>query len=224
MSPDITVKNSSEQGFTLIDSLVGVVAISVVLVLIAPPLLLITVTRVKHQRAEQAMQLARAQVDSVRVLMVQNQNQSANLPTVSSPSPGYLISNTTPPTVLTTSTANGTGVTTIPVNSSFTPGGVDNFVVQVFRDQGVSDANGNLINFRMGVRVYGPEVLTSANIGQVLQPNSASLSLSSIVNINSPLAVIYTEVSKYDSLGASLNDYRNLINTTCTSPQSGICQ
>ncbi len=220
MSPGISTPKKLSQGFTLIDSLVGIVAISVVLVLIAPPLLLVAVTRVQHQRAEQAMQLARAQIDSVRVLMVQNQNQPTNLPPTSTDP----ISTTTAPTITGATAATGTGVSIIPVNSSFTPGGVDNFVVQVFRDPGFVDPNGNVINFRMGVRIYGPEVLTPANIGKTLKPGSTSLGLTSIQNINSPSAVIYTEVSKYDSFGASLNDYRALINQTCTVPQNGICQ
>lgn len=240
MSPDISTSKKLSQGFTIIDSLVGIVAISVVLVLIAPPLLLVAVTRVQHQRAEQAMQLARAEIDSARILMIKTQNLFVPVPNTNPqqfvnnplllPTSNDPISKTAAPQItsaITATVTNGNGVVKIiPVSSSFTPGGTDKFVVQVFRDSGSVDASNNVINFRMGVRVYGPEVLTSANIGQTLKPSSAFLGLTSILNLNSPSAVIYTEISKYDSLGASLNQYRNLINSTCNVPQktSGICQ
>jgi len=205
-------KKSSEQGFTLLESLMGIVVIGLVLAVMGPPLLFVAGTRIQHQRAEQAMQLAQSQVDQVRLLMVQGQNQPLNLPCVTSDS----ISSTAAPTIL---TANAVAAST---TATCTNGGVwsdiqkivsvnsDNFLVQVFRDQGVADTSGNLIAFRMGVRVYGPQVFTSSNFGKTLQTQSTSLTFTTFPSTQKPMAVLFTEVSKND-LGISLAKYKTLL-------------
>ena len=53
-------------GFTLIESLVAIVVISVTLVAITPPIFWATGTRVQNRRAEQALALAQGEIDRVR--------------------------------------------------------------------------------------------------------------------------------------------------------------
>ena len=53
-------------GFTLIESLVAIVVISITLVAITPPIFWATGTRVQNRRAEQALALAQGEIDRVR--------------------------------------------------------------------------------------------------------------------------------------------------------------
>lgn len=72
------------QGFTLVESLMGILVISVVAITITPPIVLSTATRVQNRRAEQAMQLAQAEVDRIRVFVEQGVADTAKLPPVPS--------------------------------------------------------------------------------------------------------------------------------------------
>ncbi len=75
-----TNSKTKAQGFTLVESLMGIVVISVVAVVITPPIVISTATRVQNRRAEQAMQLAQAEVDRTRVFVEQGGNYTAKLP------------------------------------------------------------------------------------------------------------------------------------------------
>ncbi len=67
MSPLTPKPNpSTDAGFTLIESLVAIVILSIMLVGIAPLIVLSTATRVQARRVEQATEAARAYLDGVR--------------------------------------------------------------------------------------------------------------------------------------------------------------
>ena len=53
-------------GFTLIESLVAMIVISITLVAIVPPIFWATGTRVQNRRAEQALAIAQGEIDRVR--------------------------------------------------------------------------------------------------------------------------------------------------------------
>lgn len=59
----------SDQGLTLIECLVAIVVISITVVAITPPIFVATASRIQSRRAEQANQIAQAEVDRVRVVM-----------------------------------------------------------------------------------------------------------------------------------------------------------
>jgi prepilin-type N-terminal cleavage/methylation domain-containing protein len=54
-------------GFTLIESLVAIIILSITVVSVLPPIFWATATRVQNRRAEQAVQLAQSEIDRVRV-------------------------------------------------------------------------------------------------------------------------------------------------------------
>jgi prepilin-type N-terminal cleavage/methylation domain-containing protein len=62
---------SSESGFTIIESLVAILVASILLAAIAPVLVISTATRVQARRIELATQAAKAFVDGVRVKQFQ---------------------------------------------------------------------------------------------------------------------------------------------------------
>ena len=59
----------SDQGLTLIECLVAIVIISITVVAITPPIFVATASRIQSRRAEQANQIAQAEIDRVRVVM-----------------------------------------------------------------------------------------------------------------------------------------------------------
>jgi prepilin-type N-terminal cleavage/methylation domain-containing protein len=59
-------------GFTLIESLVAIIILSLTVVSVFPPIFWATATRVQNRRAEQAIQLAQSEIDRVRVAVERN--------------------------------------------------------------------------------------------------------------------------------------------------------
>jgi prepilin-type N-terminal cleavage/methylation domain-containing protein len=57
---------TSTTGFTLIESLVAIIVISVTVVAISPPIFWAAATRVQNRRAEQALSIAQSSIDQVR--------------------------------------------------------------------------------------------------------------------------------------------------------------
>jgi len=85
--------NSSEQGLSLLECLMAIIVIGLTAALITPPLFLATATRVQNRRAEQAMQLAQAEVDRVQTLVSRSEHIEESLPQDVQTDPG-------PPTTL----------------------------------------------------------------------------------------------------------------------------
>ncbi len=56
-------------GLTLIECLVAIVVIAITVVAITPPIFVATASRIQSRRAEQANQIAQAEIDRVRVVM-----------------------------------------------------------------------------------------------------------------------------------------------------------
>lgn len=208
-------KIRTEQGFTLVESLMGIVVISVVAVVITPPIVISTATRVQNRRAEQAMQLAQAEVDRIRVFVEKGGNYTAKLPPIHT---GTItdgnIAKVAAPTrfVATRVAADSTTAFEVDVDK-------DNqfdFYVQTFRDNdtnatvpGTVPGTTTLVAFQMGVRVYSKVAL--ANFGS-LQKEAASLQFTTSSGSQQfrPLAVAYTTIALSDKT-FSLEKYRQYL-------------
>ncbi|PSF39233.1 hypothetical protein C7H19_00125 [Aphanothece hegewaldii CCALA 016] len=203
---------TSDQGFSMIEVMVGFTIASAVLAAMAPVLLIAMSTRVQNYRAEQAMQLAQSEINRVQTLMTQGvqQTQEGKIPPAAGN--GVKVAQVGPPTSLVTDP-----------NALDSPSkalAVDNdndskpeFIVQMFRDNGVrftsGSAEGDLAIFQMGIRVYAG--VAKDNLGS-LQTETASLGLSKGPGEQKikPLAVLYTEVSRSD-LQLSLQRYKKYL-------------
>lgn len=84
------IAQSSEAGFTLMESLMAIVVLTIMLVGIAPFIVLATATRVQARRVELATQAARTYIDAVR-------SGAVPAPNVVVPPPPGLIANPTTP-------------------------------------------------------------------------------------------------------------------------------
>ena len=73
---------SSVSGFTLIESLVAIIIVSVTVVAISPPIFWATGTRVQNRRAEQALSIAQATIDQVRARVERGGASALELPAI----------------------------------------------------------------------------------------------------------------------------------------------
>ncbi len=213
------------QGFTLIESLMGILVITVVAITITPPIVISTATRVQNRRAEQAMQLAQAEIDRIRVLVEQGGTYTAKLPPVPSGTiPDSNIAKVTAPTTFVTAPIVSGKIDTdrsrALADASTKAFGVDvdndaqvDYYVQIFRDNNtnaiVTGATSTLVAFQMGVRVYSKVAKAGS-----LQKEIASLRLTTSSGSQefSPLAVAYTTVARSDATTVSLERYKQYLN------------
>lgn len=213
--PKTTPNIRAEQGFTLLESLVGVLVITVVAVVITPPILISTATRIQNRRAEQAMQIAQAEVDRIRVFVEQGGDYSAKLPPIltGTINNGNIAEVAAPTTFVTTrALSDSTKAFGVDVDND---GQVD-FYVQTFRDNDanaiVTGATSTLVAFQMGVRVYSKV----AQVGN-LQKEIASLKFTTSFGSQEfkPLAVVYTTISRSDAK-ISLEKYKQYLSPSST--------
>lgn len=75
------IAQRSDQGLTLIESLIAIVIIAITMVSISPPIFWAVASRVQTQRAEQALKLAQGEIDRVRTIVERgDSNDLSNLP------------------------------------------------------------------------------------------------------------------------------------------------
>lgn len=207
------------QGFTLVESLMGILVITVVLVTITPTIVISTATRVQNRRAEQAMQIAQAEVDRIRVFVEQGGAYTAQLPPVYS---GTITNNNIATVAAPTTFVNAININASRelANASTKAFGVDidkdtqaDYYVQIFRDGDdsakVTGATGDitLVAFQLGVRVYSKV----AKVGSLqIQPASLQFTTSSGSQEFKPLAVAYTTVARSDAK-VSLEKYKQYL-------------
>jgi len=80
LAPLLSRSGKPEPGLTLIECLVAIVIISITVVAITPPIFVATASRIQSRRAEQANQIAQAEVDRVRTLMERGVAKETQLP------------------------------------------------------------------------------------------------------------------------------------------------
>lgn len=204
--------NSSEQGMSLLECLIAIVIIAVVITTFTPAIFVAVGTRIQNRRAEQALQLAQAEVDRVRRTMERGVYSDIDLP------PQGLQGNST------FRTESGPGSTAVlPANQLYPSrasagvtvdvngDGTNDFIVQTYRSPGVKNNQSSLIGFNMGVRIYS--YLANPNLGN-LQTRQGSLGFSTAVGQQKtrPLAVMYTSVVRSD-VRTSLQCYHEFLGT-----------
>lgn len=156
---------SSQSGFTIIESLMAVVVVSILMAAIAPAIALSVATRVQAKRIEQASQAARTYVDGVKAGTVKAPSHSvasSGFATTAAPTSGGSLSCTAPaPPTTTPATPTATtnyycteNTTTLNLYcidgdeiAGCTTNSVRDLVIQSFR-------TGTDQNYLMGVRVY----------------------------------------------------------------------
>lgn len=202
---------SSQSGFTIIESLMAVVVVSILMAAIAPAIALSVATRVQAKRIEQASQAARAYVDGVkagtitapaRVVTVSEVNATNNAFILIAPPTGGSLScnspTTEPDTGATTNyyCPNTTASSLYCINGDANPGcssdSVRDLVIQSFRTS-------NDKNYLMGVRVYRSEGFKTSgtfdNPNPANQPTQQATFTGGLGKLKFPLLQMTTEIT-----------------------------
>jgi prepilin-type N-terminal cleavage/methylation domain-containing protein len=224
-------KATQPSGFTLIESLVAVIIVSITVVSVLPPIFWATATRVQNRRAEQAVQLAQGEIERVRTLVERGNYVSGDLPPVdgartdireestTTAPPATASGITRSPTATCKSTYDAqqpTAVTQyIAIDTDPNNGCKPEFMVQVFRSVGTTP-EGSAVGdppsaFTMGVRVYAEPAFGTLKRGSALETKSARLRGSSGLGQQGtrPMAVLYGTVVR-SRAGGSLGIYKKL--------------
>jgi prepilin-type N-terminal cleavage/methylation domain-containing protein len=218
-----TTAKSSNRGFTLIESLVAMVVITITIISIIPPIFWATATRVQNRRIEQAIQLAQSEIDRVRNGIERQDFTLADLPPQAgaqvrpnAPAPTSIDNDRVRSVVPSCNRGDGRP----PNQSNFVvaidtdPG--DNcrpeFYVQVFRGQGISATPGGLPDgIVMGVRVYSLAAAPGGVLSSGLDTRPGKLSGTSGVGTqrSRPLAVQFSAIVRSNA-GDGISLYRQL--------------
>ncbi|MBW4652110.1 MAG: prepilin-type N-terminal cleavage/methylation domain-containing protein [Kaiparowitsia implicata GSE-PSE-MK54-09C] len=226
--------STTESGVTLIESLVAIIVIGITAALITPPLFIATASRSQNRKAEQANQIAQAEVDRIRVLVSNGQHEQRYLPDIAGAFAAGTIGSegVIPPSNAASlmQSPNASCNTYNPYTDIRTlrlsalridvDGNCEtNFYMQVFRDRGVvsareqglqSDPNQQRPStFRLAVRVWSNAA--DGNWAQITTPVApASLQITSGQGQQRlrPLAVVNSRMS-WSDIDSSLEDMRN---------------
>ncbi|MEH2359626.1 hormogonium polysaccharide secretion pseudopilin HpsB [Nostoc sp.] len=204
---------SSQSGFTIIESLVAIVVVSVLLTAIAPVLVMATATRVQARRIELATGAAKAFIDAIKSKTISEAQvlnpTSFNLAaataaaprTVSSSTSDYLISSVLPPTAITSLYCfHNDGKITLPSDCTTykTNNSPVKFYIQAFGNAvGTISTSTTQIDsgqsYRLGIRVYRSDAdfgtLTAGSGGK-----KAATFTGGLGDRKAPLVEITTEI------------------------------
>lgn len=185
--PHPNLSQRRDAGYTIIESLVAMIVVSVLMIAIAPVMAFSVATRVQARRTELATQAARAYIDALRT--------GALRPTGSTPAspPGFPEFNAAanPPA------PNGNLNNLYCYDLDETPDCVNS--KKDFYVQGVRNVNNNPTDtgYSLTVRVY------RADATGTLQPDQQSVANSGLGNPNAPLVVMKTEIPPTTTGGGS---------------------
>jgi prepilin-type N-terminal cleavage/methylation domain-containing protein len=217
-------------GFTLIESLVAIIILSLTVVSVLPPIFWATATRVQNRRAEQAVQLAQSEIDRVRVAVERNSVTQAQLPPKvgtglkpDAPAPATVI----PESAKLRSAVpgcnrddgnqaiNATDLILVDTDPETSGGCKPEFMIQTFRGSGVPKDTVDTVpgGFVMGVRVYS--IVARGNVGAGIQKEAGTLRGSQGLGTQQfkPLAVQYSTIVRTND-SDSLDTYRKLCAVT----------
>lgn len=197
---------AADQGLTLVECIMGILVVGFAGAAIAPAMVLSVATRVQSQRAEQALELAQSEVNRARLLIERRDDldmggaTDANLPPESSvsalgavPAPSGIAGGAD---CIPTTPTEGKPIALDPEIDACSPGPDEepDFVVQTFRRDSRLNDDGFPVAFEMGVRVYDIRAFRDGTSGLQTEGGSLGLVSSEGSRLNSPLAVLYTEI------------------------------
>lgn len=202
-------RQSTEQGFSLLEPLVAILILAAVMAAFTPPLVLAVATRVRNFRVEQAIKVAQAEVDRNRRL-IERQTQPGDLiprlPPAATPNTADPASIGAPTSTTPNCNPNNglpaTALSWCPVptlDGSAPTLGMQVFRTQIFNLDGTAGHNASKlpVAYRLGVRIYTIESLRQ-NAGS-LETETRGLALSPTTqSLRAPLAVLYGPVARSD--------------------------
>jgi prepilin-type N-terminal cleavage/methylation domain-containing protein len=214
---------SSQSGFTIIESLVAIVVVSLLMAAIAPVIILSVSTRVQAKRIETATDAAKSYMDGVRSGVI----TAPDSPITNSTT----IANYAAPTVGSLTCGTGTGYCSSPANNlycvsvdgnSCTTTNTNNFVIQAIRlNSATVTTGGSTTNitdttkgYQLGIRVYRANGFSSDGGSLKKAPNKQLTFTGGLGDRKTPLLEMTTEITK----GVKFSDFCQRLRQT--NPQS----
>jgi len=183
------VSQSRDGGYTIIESLVAMIVVSVLMVAIAPVMAFSVATRVQARRMELATQAARAYIDALRTGAIKSTDTGF-------PAPGNPID---PPTA-----SNSLYCVDLDEIPNCSDSSKKDFYVQGVRPSATGNTATNT-GYDLTVRVYRADAFSSAGTMEIKQQSVAN---SGLGNPKAPLVVMNTQIPPTTEGGPS--PYRSL--------------
>jgi type II secretory pathway pseudopilin PulG len=206
----------SNEGITLLESLVAIIVLTIAISVVTPPIFLAVATRVQNRKAEQAMHLAQKYTDRIRGIVEQGEYNDSQLPKktdtskdkpIEVPAPSAFFKEDSSEVIDSSSDCSDDfsnfNFDSMPAANEAMKVDVNgdceaDFFVQIFRSnleksKPISDDENLITAFPMGVRVYSRAA--EDNLGS-LKTEEASLAPTQGFGdqTKKPLATIYTNV------------------------------
>jgi len=186
---------SGESGFTIIESLLAIIVVTILMIGLAPVITLAVATRVQAKRVEWATQAAQTYIDDVRqapgdtedIMVTTDPKVTAPAP----PNPGNLTCDardycTSPSTDLYCVDGDGDG--------ECTTGSIKDMIVQAFGYPNQALANQGYRSYQLGIRVYRADAFDSSNSFTPGNPQSTWTGGTGLNPDQPPLFVTTTEI------------------------------
>ena len=190
---------SSQSGFTIVESLVAIVVVSVLMTAIAPVIVLSVATRVQARRVEVATQAARAYIDGVRSGVIDAPNTTVApttsqyfLDSVAAPiSSGSLTCTTSYSYCQNTSTLSLYCVD-LDSTSGCSNTSLKDLAIQAFRSSVTSASTDVQKGYRLGLRIYRIDAFSDTT-PLIKEPQQATFT-AGLGNRKAPLVQMTTEI------------------------------
>ncbi|MBE9076555.1 type II secretion system protein [Romeria aff. gracilis LEGE 07310] len=193
-------------GLTLIECLVAIVVIAASMAATTPMMVTAVATRIQNQKAEQALQLAQAEVDKVRLAV--ERGDTGSIDKIAEIS-GGTVAAAGAPTADTHAWPTGNQNTALQVDID--DDGTPDYAVQVIKTRTTGGANP--LAFELGVRVYDYASFDRNKTSLETRPAQLSFTSGEGQRATKPLAVLYTTIVQPDREN-SLCDYRRYLGST----------
>ena len=217
-----------DSGLTLLECLVAIAVVGIASAVIAPVMLISVATRVQSQKAEQAIQLAKLEVDSIRIEVERGGDYSAVLSAY--PKVAIASSDTLEQISAKLVAANAPTSSQAALNSSDVKvakqvdinndGDID-FAVQTFATE-LTGSSALPTAFKVGVRVYDDRSLQQNTGSMLTDPASLSLTSGEGQRNLRPLAVIYADIFQSDQTTSLCEYHRYAFDGSDTDAVDGL--
>lgn len=206
MNPRFDRQHHPNHGLTLVECLIAILVVNLGVAMLAAPLLMVAATRLRNDRINQATELARAEVDRLRVMMEQGVEIRTTtldvLPPASSISAtiGHAdqLSAQPPPNSL-VDCSGALGLPTSATQACRRRLNNTEFAVQVYRGQLSVNSSNLVLAYPVQVRVYSAEAIPVTTSATPVTQEPAAMTSSLVGAETRPLAVLTTEIIRSDS-------------------------
>lgn len=185
------LNSSLEQGLTLVECVIAILVVNLALIMLTAPLVMVTATRLQNDRINQASQLARSEIDRLRLML----ESGATLPPVSTITATIqnptLLDNQPPPNSVVTCPAS-TNLPSSATESCLRIMGNRQYAVQIYRGASTSSNHA----YPVQVRVYDAGII---NNSEALGTAPLTAAMTNSISIEQPLVVLTAIITKDDS-------------------------